>query len=251
MLRVGEAVAAPTAAAAAAAAASSQSRRLPARSAAACSWLCSSNCAWSPLQGSKGGCTSASRPLLMPVPPTDRGVGMSRAWHVPLRAQPGTRGTRGLHDPILSWSARWSCCLRCAQGGVHICTADQAPELAKRMLGQTLVTKQTGPAGALAADGARARTWAGLARAPCAHTPFQRMIAGGAAYATTCSCRLRSAIHGRFPSHAPACIPCAALASSPTSQLPLLTPSVRCSMTVQHRQAGERGVHCTQDEAGA
>lgn len=30
------------------------------------------------------------------------------------------------------------------QGGVHICEASQAPELAKKMLGGTLVTKQTG-----------------------------------------------------------------------------------------------------------
>lgn len=33
------------------------------------------------------------------------------------------------------------------QGGVHICTADKAVDLAKQMLGGTLVTKQTGPAG--------------------------------------------------------------------------------------------------------
>jgi hypothetical protein len=33
------------------------------------------------------------------------------------------------------------------QGGVHICTAAKAKELAKQMLGGTLVTKQTGPAG--------------------------------------------------------------------------------------------------------
>lgn len=33
------------------------------------------------------------------------------------------------------------------QGGVHICTAARAQELAKQMLGGTLVTKQTGPAG--------------------------------------------------------------------------------------------------------
>ncbi|KIY97083.1 succinyl-CoA synthetase beta subunit [Monoraphidium neglectum] len=33
------------------------------------------------------------------------------------------------------------------QGGVHICTAAKASELAKQMLGGTLVTKQTGPAG--------------------------------------------------------------------------------------------------------
>ncbi len=33
------------------------------------------------------------------------------------------------------------------QGGVHLCSAAEAPELAKKMLGGTLVTKQTGPAG--------------------------------------------------------------------------------------------------------
>ncbi|KAI8462711.1 MAG: succinate-CoA ligase beta chain [Monoraphidium minutum] len=33
------------------------------------------------------------------------------------------------------------------QGGVHICSAVKAVELAKQMLGATLVTKQTGPAG--------------------------------------------------------------------------------------------------------
>ncbi|CAK0781908.1 hypothetical protein CVIRNUC_005503 [Coccomyxa viridis] len=33
------------------------------------------------------------------------------------------------------------------QGGVHICSVDEAPKLAEQMLGQTLVTKQTGPAG--------------------------------------------------------------------------------------------------------
>jgi succinyl-CoA synthetase beta subunit len=33
------------------------------------------------------------------------------------------------------------------KGGVHILPAAQAPELAKKMLGGTLVTKQTGPAG--------------------------------------------------------------------------------------------------------
>ncbi|GBF88891.1 hypothetical protein Rsub_01390 [Raphidocelis subcapitata] len=33
------------------------------------------------------------------------------------------------------------------QGGVHICSAARAAELAKQMLGGTLVTKQTGPAG--------------------------------------------------------------------------------------------------------
>lgn len=33
------------------------------------------------------------------------------------------------------------------KGGVHVCKADQAPELAAKMLGQTLVTKQTGPTG--------------------------------------------------------------------------------------------------------
>ncbi|KAF6261753.1 succinate-CoA ligase beta chain [Scenedesmus sp. NREL 46B-D3] len=33
------------------------------------------------------------------------------------------------------------------QGGVHICSVNTAIELAKKMLGQTLVTKQTGPAG--------------------------------------------------------------------------------------------------------
>lgn len=33
------------------------------------------------------------------------------------------------------------------QGGVHICSAPKAVELAKQMLGGTLVTKQTGPAG--------------------------------------------------------------------------------------------------------
>jgi succinyl-CoA synthetase beta subunit len=33
------------------------------------------------------------------------------------------------------------------QGGVHICSVNKAIELAKQMLGQTLVTKQTGPAG--------------------------------------------------------------------------------------------------------
>jgi hypothetical protein len=35
------------------------------------------------------------------------------------------------------------------QGGVHICSVNKAIELAKQMLNQTLVTKQTGPAGAL------------------------------------------------------------------------------------------------------
>eukprot|EP00882_Tetradesmus_deserticola_P007570 GHRQ01007973.1.p1 GENE.GHRQ01007973.1~~GHRQ01007973.1.p1 ORF type:complete len:335 (+),score=166.46 GHRQ01007973.1:293-1297(+) len=33
------------------------------------------------------------------------------------------------------------------KGGVHICSVDKALELSKKMLGQTLVTKQTGPAG--------------------------------------------------------------------------------------------------------
>lgn len=33
------------------------------------------------------------------------------------------------------------------KGGVHIVKVDQAEETAKRMLGQVLVTKQTGPAG--------------------------------------------------------------------------------------------------------
>lgn len=33
------------------------------------------------------------------------------------------------------------------QGGVHICSADEAEELAAKMLGATLVTKQTGPKG--------------------------------------------------------------------------------------------------------
>ena len=33
------------------------------------------------------------------------------------------------------------------QGGVHICTVPKAVDLAKQMLGGTLVTKQTGPAG--------------------------------------------------------------------------------------------------------
>ncbi|KAI7836379.1 hypothetical protein COHA_009742 [Chlorella ohadii] len=33
------------------------------------------------------------------------------------------------------------------QGGVHICKADEAPGLASKMLGGTLVTKQTGPKG--------------------------------------------------------------------------------------------------------
>ena len=33
------------------------------------------------------------------------------------------------------------------QGGVHICNAKDAVQLAKKMLGGTLVTKQTGPAG--------------------------------------------------------------------------------------------------------
>jgi ATP-grasp domain len=33
------------------------------------------------------------------------------------------------------------------QGGVHIVPKEQAPELAKQMLGNILVTKQTGPAG--------------------------------------------------------------------------------------------------------
>ena len=33
------------------------------------------------------------------------------------------------------------------KGGVHICSAAKAVELAKQMLGATLVTKQTGPAG--------------------------------------------------------------------------------------------------------
>lgn len=33
------------------------------------------------------------------------------------------------------------------KGGVHICTVNKALELAAKMLGQTLVTKQTGPAG--------------------------------------------------------------------------------------------------------
>jgi succinyl-CoA synthetase beta subunit len=33
------------------------------------------------------------------------------------------------------------------QGGVHIVPASEAGQLAARMLGQTLVTKQTGPAG--------------------------------------------------------------------------------------------------------
>jgi succinyl-CoA synthetase beta subunit len=33
------------------------------------------------------------------------------------------------------------------QGGVHICSVNKAIELAKQMLNQTLVTKQTGPAG--------------------------------------------------------------------------------------------------------
>ncbi len=33
------------------------------------------------------------------------------------------------------------------QGGVHIVKASEAPELAKKMLGGTLVTKQTGPKG--------------------------------------------------------------------------------------------------------
>ncbi|CAD7702009.1 unnamed protein product [Ostreobium quekettii] len=33
------------------------------------------------------------------------------------------------------------------QGGVHICKTDEAPGLAKQMLGSTLVTKQTGPGG--------------------------------------------------------------------------------------------------------
>ena len=33
------------------------------------------------------------------------------------------------------------------KGGVHICKVDDAPRLAEQMLGQTLVTKQTGPAG--------------------------------------------------------------------------------------------------------
>ena len=34
------------------------------------------------------------------------------------------------------------------KGGVHICKTSEIEELAKKMLGQTLVTKQTGPAGA-------------------------------------------------------------------------------------------------------
>lgn len=33
------------------------------------------------------------------------------------------------------------------QGGVHICSVNKALDLAKKMLNQTLVTKQTGPAG--------------------------------------------------------------------------------------------------------
>ena len=33
------------------------------------------------------------------------------------------------------------------QGGVHIASLDDAPEIAKKMLGETLVTKQTGQAG--------------------------------------------------------------------------------------------------------
>ncbi|KAK9915111.1 hypothetical protein WJX75_004823 [Coccomyxa subellipsoidea] len=33
------------------------------------------------------------------------------------------------------------------QGGVHICSVEEAPKLAEQMLGQVLVTKQTGPAG--------------------------------------------------------------------------------------------------------
>ena len=33
------------------------------------------------------------------------------------------------------------------QGGVHIVKVDEAVEIAKKMLGETLVTKQTGPAG--------------------------------------------------------------------------------------------------------
>ena len=33
------------------------------------------------------------------------------------------------------------------KGGVHICSVDKALDLAKQMLGKTLVTKQTGPAG--------------------------------------------------------------------------------------------------------
>ena len=33
------------------------------------------------------------------------------------------------------------------QGGVHICSVNKALELAKKMLNQTLVTKQTGAAG--------------------------------------------------------------------------------------------------------
>ena len=33
------------------------------------------------------------------------------------------------------------------QGGVHICKASEVEALAKQMLNQTLVTKQTGPAG--------------------------------------------------------------------------------------------------------
>lgn len=33
------------------------------------------------------------------------------------------------------------------QGGVHICKSTEAKSLAEKMLGQTLVTKQTGPTG--------------------------------------------------------------------------------------------------------
>lgn len=33
------------------------------------------------------------------------------------------------------------------KGGVHICNASQAQSYAEKMLGQTLVTKQSGPAG--------------------------------------------------------------------------------------------------------
>jgi succinyl-CoA synthetase beta subunit len=33
------------------------------------------------------------------------------------------------------------------KGGVHVCNTDEVKALAEKMLGQTLVTKQTGPAG--------------------------------------------------------------------------------------------------------
>lgn len=93
--------------------------------------------------------TRVTRPEPQPTrpPPARRPPSQPRPPHRPAPAPAPSQQQVVLKSQILAGGRGLGKFTSGLQGGVHICTAARAQELAKQMLGGTLVTKQTGPAG--------------------------------------------------------------------------------------------------------